>query len=244
MAKKQSVFGAVFTGLVAAGAAFVAVYTFVVRPWHMRWGTAPREVDRALPGDDVVPAPKFRATHAVTINASAAEVWPWIVQIGQGRGGFYSYDWIENAMGLGIHSANTINPEWQNLQAGDEVLLAEDVGMPVVSVEQDRALVLGGKMDMPAEAQEAMGTEDNYFSGSWSFVLEPVAPDVTRLIERFQLDYPSTPLNTVFYRVLLEPVSFIMERKMLLGIKERAEGHAGQAFAGTRVDGELTLSES
>lgn len=239
MAKKQSVIGALFTGLVTVGAVMAGVYAFVVRPWHMRWGAAQREVDRALPGDDVVATPKFRATHAVTIRASAAEVWPWIVQIGQGRGGFYSYDWIENAMGLGIHSADVINPEWQNLQPGDEIPLAADgFGIPVVSLEPNRALVLGGTMDLPEDAGSG---EDNYFTASWSFVLEPVAPDVTRLIERFQLDYPPSPVNTLMYRVFLEPGSFIMERKMLLGIKERAERHAGESFAGTRKDDEITL---
>lgn len=242
MAKKSSAASAFLTALVSAGTAAAAVYALVLRPRHMRWGAAASEVSRPLPGDELVPTPRYRATHAVTIRAAPQDIWPWLVQIGQGRGGFYSYDFIENAMGLNIHSANQILPEFQNLKAGDTIPLAPDgSGIPVVSVEPNRALVLGGTMDENSEGAFKTSPGE-FFSASWAFVLEPVAADVTRLIERFQLDYSPSPAATLFYRVFLEPGSFIMERKMLLGIKARAECRAGEPFAGSRPGDEIPIA--
>ena len=98
-----------------------------------------------LPGDDLVPDAKLTATHAISINASPAQIWPWLVQIGQGRGGFYSYDWIENAMGLEIHSAKQILPECQDLKVGDLIPLSDDgFGIPVAILEKEKSLVLMG----------------------------------------------------------------------------------------------------
>ena len=108
-------------------------------------------------------------------------------------------------------------------------------------MEPNRALVLGGTMDFTSEGSFKTSRPGETFSASWAFVLEPVAADVTRLIERFQLDYTSSPLNTLFYRIFLEPGSFIMERKMLLGIKERVEGYADDSFAGTRPNQEIPI---
>ncbi|MBN2471347.1 MAG: SRPBCC family protein [Anaerolineae bacterium] len=247
MTKKSSAFGAsalgaAFTGLLTAGAAMAAVYALVLRPRHMRWGAAASEVKRALPGDELVPTPKYRATHAVTIRAAPGDIWPWLVQIGQGRGGFYSYDFIENAMGLNIHSTNQILPEFQNLKVGDTIPLAPDgSGIPVAGLEPNRVLVLGGTMDEHSEGAFKTSPGE-FFSASWAFVLEPVAPDVTRLIERFQLDYSPSPFATLFYRAFLEPGSFIMERKMLLGIKARAECRAGEPFAGSRPGDEIPIA--
>ena len=89
----------------------------VVRPWHRRWGASDEEVGRSLPGDDLVTEANFETTRAITIDARPEEVWPWLVQIGQGRGGFYSYDLLENAMGLDIQSAGQILPQYQGLLA-------------------------------------------------------------------------------------------------------------------------------
>ena len=99
----------------AIGSAAIAAYVRRVRPWLMHWGSRGAEVRLALPGDELVPHPKLSATHAVSIHAPASEVWAWLVQMGQGRGGFYSYDCIENWMGLDIHNADRILPEFQNL---------------------------------------------------------------------------------------------------------------------------------
>ena len=116
MSKTSDRASAALGALAAAAAAAASVYWFVVRPWHLRWGATDAEVARALPGDELVPDAKISSTHAITIRAAPAEVWPWLVQLGQGRGGFYSYDWIEDAMGLEIHSADRILPEYQELK--------------------------------------------------------------------------------------------------------------------------------
>ena len=102
---------------------FLSVYWFALRPWHQRWGATHEEVEAFWPGDEFIARPMVSSTHAVTIQAPLSKVWPWLVQIGQGRGGFYSYEFVENAMGLRIENADRILPEWQNLQVGDVVPL-------------------------------------------------------------------------------------------------------------------------
>ena len=98
-------------GLLLAAVGAIASYVLLIRPWHLRWGSSDEETEMKLPGDDLVQEAKLQATHAVTILAPPSQVWPWLIQIGQGRGGFYSYDWIENMMGLDIHNADNILPE-------------------------------------------------------------------------------------------------------------------------------------
>jgi hypothetical protein len=189
------------------------VYWFGLRPWHIRWGATEAEIDRLLPGDEIVPLPRKWSTRAISIEAPAEAVWPWIVQIGQGRGGLYSYDWLENLAGCNIHSADRIIPELQHLRAGDNVRLGPEgyPAYPVAAVESGRALVLGGD-----DAQ--LG------SHSWVFFLEPIDERTTRLIVRSRDSYPPTLGSFVIWRVITEPLHFVMERKMLLGIKRRAEG--------------------
>ncbi len=208
----------------------LAVYVFFIRPWHLRWGATDAELAAYLPGDDLVAHPKIVATHAITIQGSAADVWPWLVQMGQGRAGFYSYEWIENLMGLNIRNSDRILHEFQNLKVGDLVPFAADgTGVPVAVLEPNRALVLGGRVDAQTKGPMALKDRDPnaYYETSWAFFLQPVDAHTTRLIERFRTDWgPDTFGNTFFYRGILEPGTFIMERKMLLGIKERVEAAA------------------
>ena len=105
-----------------------AAYILLARPRQLRWGATDQESDEPLPGDDLIADPDLTATRAITIRASADQVWPWIAQLGQGRGGFYSYDFLENLVGCNIHSADRIVPEWQDVEVGDEVKLAPQVG--------------------------------------------------------------------------------------------------------------------
>ena len=199
--------GPLTRGLLAMGALAPWVYALAVRPWLVRWGASDDEVRRPLPGDDLVPQPAAQSTRAVTIHAPAAEVWKWLVQIGQGRGGFYSYDWLENLAGIEIHSADRIEPAWQSLAKGDFVRAAPaqtmpDVGWTVAVLEPERALVLRG----------------------WgAFVLDPIDDHTTRLIARSRM--PGRPALLAAFRNAMtwELPHFIMERKMLLGIKARAE---------------------
>ena len=209
------------------GAVAFTAYWHWLRPWHVRWGATEAEVRRALPGDELLPNPKLSATHAITIHAPAATVWPWLAQIGQGRGGFYSYTWIENLLGCDIHNADRVHPEWQNLKAGDRILLHPKIPpILAVIVEPGRVIVLHG--DTRQGPPSTLAKPGDYVPTTWTFYIEPVDEHTTRLIERFHSDYNPTPRNAFFNRVILEPGSFIMERKMLLGIKARAEGAAGR----------------
>jgi hypothetical protein len=166
------------------------------------------EASVPIPGDDLLAAPDLLTTRAIHIEAPPNLIWPWLVQMGPGRGGAYTYDWIENLLGLDMHSADAIMPEYQDLKVGDAQRLG--TGGPVLRVavlEPERALVLH--------------SEDGNWV--WAFALIPVV-NGTRLISRNRIAVPTPgPVARVLYTYLMEPGSLIMERKMLLGIKERAE---------------------
>jgi hypothetical protein len=209
----------------ATGAAASSTYLFLLRPWHLRWGTTRDEVTRPLPGDEIVPEPKYATTHAVTVHAPVGMVWPWLVQMGQGRGGFYSYDWLENAFNLDIHNADEIVPELQELHPGDTVSLAPDGLMPmtVMVLQPERALVLAngnlrdGGLAQPGDYMRGE------IAGSWAFVIYALDEETTRLIIRWRADWQPSVLASLVNAFVLEPAHFIMERRMLLGIRERAE---------------------
>ena len=215
-----------------AGAAGLAAYVLVIRPWHLRWGAGESEARGPQPGDEVVSRPRFETTRAVTIRASAGEIWPWLVQMGQGRGGFYSYDWLENLMGLDIHSADRILPEFQDLEVGDILPngpATPDEGVVVAGLEPERALVLHGTLipgqpmkDYPIRYDEATS---RWMDWTWAFLLDPLAERATRLIARLRIDYRGL-VPAMAIHLLMEPSQFVMERKMLLGIKKRVEGAA------------------
>jgi hypothetical protein len=210
------------------GATLIGVHLVLgplLRPWRIKWGATDDEIRRTLPGDELVPKPKWSYTQAITIHASATEVWPWLAQIGQGRGGFYSYEWLENPVGCDIHNADRIMPEFQNLQVGDGVRLAPQMpGFPVAILEPGRAIVLCGDTrtgSVPVPTSKASG---DYFATTWGFCLDERGDGTTRLIARFRSDYNDTRRNRLMYGLpLVEPISSIMQRKMLLGIQQRAE---------------------
>jgi hypothetical protein len=216
----------VFLGAAAGAAA--AAYALVARPRHLRWGATSEEVEHAMPGDDYILFPRVNATHAVTIAARAADVWPWLVQIGRSRGGFYSYDWLQSASGLDIHSADRIIPEHQALKVGDQVLLAPETALTVAEIDPPTTLVLTGTIN--ARTGKVVDRNDpdlaSYVDASWAFMVEErdLAEGFgTRLVARFRADYAPEPWMHVAAKVMLEPAHFAMERKMLLGIKKRAE---------------------
>lgn len=203
-------------GLGAVGAAAAVTYELVIRPWHLRWGATAQESQRPLPGDELVPHPRQSSTRAITIYAPAAEIWPWLVQLGQGRGGFYSHDWLENLAGCNIHSASRVIPKYQQLAVGDRVRLGPE-GYPfytVAAIEPEQALVL--RAGDPKEASP-------HVYDSWVFYLNEITSGLTRLIVRNRRDYTSTAANFITWRIITEPAQFVMESKMLQGIKQRAE---------------------
>jgi len=196
-------------GGAAAATAGALGYWFKVRPWHLAWGTTPEERRRPLPGDERVKDPDLDSTHAITIDAPAEEVWAWLLQIGQGRGGFYSYTWLENLVGCRMKNAERILPELQHLAVGDRIYLHPKApALTVEILEPGRALVL---------------------SETWGFYLEPINRHSTRLLVRGRGRFDAQPfpkgrlLQFLYWRLVFEPAHFVMERKMLLGIKERAE---------------------
>jgi hypothetical protein len=197
-------------------AGVAVAYISVARPRQLMWGATDQESDVALLGDDMIANADLSATRAITVRASAAQVWPWIAQLGQGRGGFYSYDSLENLVGCDIHSADRIVPEWQEVGVGDEIMLAPEVGLVVAVVEEGRSLVLRGGIPI--------GNAAPPYDFTWAFVLHDRPDATTRLLVRERYRY-----TRWWSRLLVEPVeavSFVMSQKMLRGIKDRAERNA------------------
>ena len=185
------------------------------------WGATAEERSATYPGDELIPEPAGVTTRAITIAAPAREVWRWLVQIGQGRGGMYSYDALENLIGLDIHSTDEIREEWQHLGAGDRVTLVrpgwmgleQGYSLPVARVDAGRAIVL--RQEPPEHPWNAV----------WTFVVEPGSSDSCRLISHDRAARRSGMAGR-FEAVaasLMEPVTTLMTRRMLLGIKDRAE---------------------
>jgi hypothetical protein len=194
------------------GAALVAAACSPpARRWCLTYGATAAEVAGHLPGDDLLPYPDLLSTRAVTIEAPPAAVWPWLVQMGSGRGGAYTYDWIENLFGLDMHSADDIRPELQHLAAGDVLPLGpKGPGMRVEVLDPERALAFRST------------------AGDWVWIFQLTAHQLgTRLVSRNRIATTrATRARRLANRLIVEPGSLVMERRMLLGIKERAERSA------------------
>lgn len=199
--------------VISAGAVVVLAlaYALLVRPWILRWGATREELRSALPGDSIVPRPTHHDAHAITVRVPVSELWPWVAQIGQGRGGLYSYEWLENLAGCRIRNVDRIVPELQDIKPGDKVRLHPKAPALVASIVlPPHTLVLGDK------------------NGTWSFNLRPVDASTTRLVVRSHWYWPG-PVGWFGQHAVLEPAHFIMERKMLKSIKSLAEGAFEQA---------------
>jgi hypothetical protein len=189
------------TTAAAASALMLLMYTSAVRPWMARWGAAEAEVAARMPGDELLRPGAPASTRAITIDASASHVWPWLLQIGYGRGGWYSYDWIDND---GIPSVERIEPRLQDLKIGDQIVMVPGMGPTVKEMFHEHHLLSGGERD------------------TWCLMLRELGDGRTRLISRWRQDWPRSTA-TFLWTALAEPGSFVMERKMLLTIKQRAE---------------------
>jgi hypothetical protein len=199
----------------ALSAAPIWSLTPFIRSWHLRWGSTPDEVAAPMPGDEVVRHAQFNATRAITIDAPPDEVWPWIVQLGYGRAGFYTYDLIDNA---GVPSAKRIVEEFQDIHVGDLIPMFHEV----------RDLAIAYKVDS-LQANEWMlwvhrPHRDDQPDSTWSWRLAGVPGGRTRLVTRMKQEYRwKTPALAAFNLFLMEVGDFAMERRMLQGIKSRAE---------------------
>jgi hypothetical protein len=208
------------TAAAVAGSAALAagaVYPALWRRPCLTWGAAADEVSRQMIGDDLMPSPDVVSTRAITIKAPPGTIWPWLMQMGSGRGGAYTYDWIENLLGLDMHSANEILPQFQDLKVGDTMPVgSKGPRLRVETLEPGRAMVLRSE-------------DGNWI---WAFGLYPDGK-LTRLVSRNRITTPGAGAVTRFlYAAVMEPGSLVMERKMLLGIKQRAERLAGPAAEG------------
>src|SRR5919198_813788 len=198
-------------GVAAAVAGIDRLYRRFVRAWVLTWGATAEEAARSLPGDELLDPADIVATRAIGIDAPPSAIWPWLVQMGPGRAGAYTSDWIENLLGLNMHSADRIHPEWQDLKVGDVVRSREDrPGMRVEILEPQRTL------SNRSEAGDWV----------WTFVLVPENGS-TRLISRNRIAMKGAAAGQRLGMLVMEPGSLVMERKMLLGIKQRAERLAG-----------------
>lgn len=198
--------------LALALAALLAGWS-LVRPRVLNWGATPAETAATLPGDELLPDPDAVSTMAVDVEAPPGDVWPWLRQLGQGRGGFYSYEWAENLVGLDIHNADSVVPAWQDLEVGDEIRLGTatrypDATLTVAAMDPERSLVLRTPSDPPGWV--------------WSFVLVPTEGG-TRLLVRSRVELPANPVVRTLARSALDPVAALMTRGMLLGVRSRAE---------------------
>jgi hypothetical protein len=192
----------------------------LLRRAYNRWGVDDDELGSVMPGDELVPDPDLGYTRDITVAAPAEAVWPWVAQLGQGRAGFYSYDGLENLFRCDIHSADRVLPEHQDLAVGDVVRLAPGAApsFRVHAVRPPHVLVL---VSAGPPGGGAAGVHAAEPVVTWQWVLRPLDRGRrTRLLVRQRLTRPRA--QRLLWR-LVEPVGFVMERRMLLGIRERAE---------------------
>jgi hypothetical protein len=195
-------------GTLAAGAAGFIAYKYYFQPWNHHWGAGIDDVEREMPGDDLIEDPEVITTRAIEISANPQEIFPWLVQMGQGRGGVYSYDWIERMLGIDMHNADRVVPELQHLEEGEFLPLGNEGGGFIVKhLETDRSLVLAH-------------TDGNW---TWDFGIYPIDDVHSKLVSRNRISMKDAGLGFRLYLKLIDPGAFVMERKMLIGIKERVE---------------------
>jgi len=187
----------------------VAIFAFgyfgIYRPLQLRWGATTEEIRRAMPGDEIQPHPMFTSTRAITIAASPQEIWPWLVQIGYRRAGWYGYDWIDND---GIPSSGKILPQLQSLKPGDSVPIWRGIAYPIAVVEPHHYLVF----------------ESSNHYDSMALGLYPVGPNSTRLVWRIHLGSYRWTSKMIVSQLFTDLADFIAVRQALEGVKARAQG--------------------
>jgi hypothetical protein len=222
-------------GIAGAGLMLADLVTPFLRGVRSHWGMTRAEAGRVHEGDEYVPEPRWQWTHAVDIEAPPEAVWPWLVQIGQDRAGFYSYQFLENLAGTAVQNAARVHAQWQALRVGDDLRLHPGTApLKIAAVEPGRFLIARAGVDprtgaalSDAAAKAADTTAKSFVAVSWALLLEPHPDGTTRLVSRFR----STCSNDLATRILsgaylTEAIGFAMDRRMLRGIKQRAERSA------------------
>ncbi len=213
--------------LLALAGAFVflsLVFTYTARPWYSRWGATDAELSRALPGDELFASAASQETRAVTINAPIERAWPWLAQLGQDRGGFYSYDLLENAVGCRMPTEDRLRPDLQAWSPGDRLWMYPKEGAGGSGFATLRTYVPGRALAFSTRMMGARLTEPEV--ASWALVLEPIDATSTRLLARGRGAAVPSVTGAAVNRALFEPAHYVMERRMMLGIKDLAEGRS------------------
>jgi len=201
-----------------------AVYILAIRPSQLRWGATPEEVTRATPGDELVPSPTFCATRAITIRGTPRDIWPWLIQMGYRRAGFYGYDLIENiGSERGIRSADSILPEFQHPTTGDVLPISAVASMAFDSIQANSYLVWRGTAIIPSD-------------GSLVWALYPTDANHTRLVSRVRLHYHWTDWRLLALDLFTEFGDHVAVPRILLGIKDRVEGQTPQPIAEEAIE--------
>jgi hypothetical protein len=212
-------------GIVGAMGMLASLATPFLRKQRAHWGLDEATVARPYPGDELVPEPTWSWTHGVEIDAPPEEVWPWVVQIGQDKAGFYSYEWLENLVGCDLKNAERVHPEWQELRPGDSLRLhKESAALSIAAVEPGHYFLAHGETDPRTGGPVNPDAKERAVRVSWLFYIEPIDEKRSRFISRYRaacgVDWRA---RILFGPLLMEPIGFVMDRRMLLGVKERAE---------------------
>lgn len=207
-------------------AIMIACYlTFFLKPLRDSWGLNKIELKQKFPGDEIVDKPKAQFTHGIEINAPAKMVWPWIAQLGQGRGGFYSYEALENLTGLNIYNSDKILPEFQNPKVGDKIPFSQSDAYPLVICEPGSAMAISLVLDMDKKKliDPVTTSTTNFIQISWLWYVRPIDELRSKFYSRNRVNYYPPAFRKKIFAIFLEPIVFAMDRKMCLGIKKRAK---------------------
>ena len=221
----------VFENACGGGRILFALATPFLRRRRLRWGARAEELQQAFPGDELVPEPRWQYLHGVTVKAPPATLWPWIAQLGQGRGGFYSYQLLENLVGCRIQNARAIIPGLQTISVGDPVRIHPRMpALRVAIVEPDHALVLHTRSELTSGQASAKRTDLDPPDLSWGFIIKEGEGRQSRLLSRYRVNHGAGWARALGYGPwIVEPFSYAMDLKMLAGIRWRAEQAAGYA---------------
>lgn len=210
------------TWLLIVSAALLGIFYGLVRPWYSGWGATNDEIRRPLPGDEIVGMAADQTTRAITINAPSDHVWRWLAQLGRDRGGFYSYDLLENLVGCEMPTVDELRPERQGWKLGDKLWMYPENKAGGIGFATLRHLVPGRVLGFGTHAFGTRSQDPD--TGSWTFVLKPISAANTRMIVRGRMA-PGRPVAwRLFDQLIFEPAHFVMERRMMIGLKQLAEG--------------------
>jgi len=203
------------------GAALIGFHllTPFLRSYRTHWGARAEELARLFPGDDLIACPRWQSTHAITVHTPRFVAWQWLVQLGANRGGMYSYEGLENLAGCNLHNADQITPEYQQLEPGNVITIHPKAPTMKVEIVVDERYILIHNDDREEHPE-------SYIHMTWLLYLDEIDSARIRLISRSRNDYSPSLANKLWMGPLfVEPIGFVMERKMLLGIKQHAENH-------------------